>query len=91
MTVSVLDVMIADAPAKTIAVKRYKVTNVPRAFSLRIPRKALWHEMAVSLQVKINDKSGRLLWITDTRNPVVAKPGSAQIDLGEIVLVQAIG
>lgn len=89
-TVQLLDVSLADAPAKVVAKQVIELENrqIPVPFSLQIGRDKLKPRHSYSLAARIEDGSGRLLWITDSHHGVNTGQ-DGDIDLGDIRLTQA--
>ena len=88
--VQLQDVSLADAPAKVMAEQTQELQNrqVPIAFTLKVPAGELKPQNRYSVAARIEDGSGKLLWITDTHNAVdPAQTGT--LDLGEVRLVPA--
>ncbi len=84
------DVSLADAPSKILAEQTITMDgkSVPVPFSLDVPRSALTAAHRTNLRVRIEDGSGKLLFITDTHNSITATTGSNRIDMGNVVLVK---
>ncbi|TXL78763.1 META domain-containing protein [Vineibacter terrae] len=87
--VTLADVSLADAPAPVLARQTIALQGrqVPVPFSLTLDRAQLKPRMRYSVQGRIQDSRGNLLWITDTVNPV--DPVSPASDMGTLVLVRA--
>ena len=86
-TVSLEDMSRADAPAILIDQKRYSVNGVPFGFELRLPNRDMPQAARYTVRAKIRDANGKLLFTTDTVNPVMRRP--VDQELGEIVMVRA--
>lgn len=87
LIVSVVDAGRADASATVLARKSYAIKAIPARFALNVSGKALHAGGAgVSLRAEIQGPGGQLMWVTDTHIPVVARPGSKTVNVGEIVL-----
>lgn len=83
------DVSLMDAPSKTIAQQSFTADGrqVPFAFSLTVDQRQLDPRHSYAVSARITDASGRLMFITDTRNSV-AFDGRRAIDLGMLMLVK---
>jgi len=87
LIVSVVDAGRADASATVLARKSYAIKAIPARFALNVSGKALQAGGAgVSLRAEIHGPGGQLMWVTDTHIPVVARPGSKTVNVGDIVL-----
>lgn len=84
------DVSLADAPAKIISEQIQELHNqqVPIAFTLKVSAGELQPRNRYSVAARIEDDSGKLLWITDTHN-AVDPTQTGTLDLGDIRLVPA--
>lgn len=87
--VTLADVSLMDAPSKTIAQQSFTADGrqVPFAFSLTVDQRRLDPRHSYAVSARITDASGRLMFITDTRNSV-AFDGRRAIDLGMLTLVK---
>jgi putative lipoprotein len=87
--VTLADVSLMDAPSKTIAQQSFTADGrqVPFAFSLTIDQRQLDPRHSYAVSARITDASGRLMFITDTRNSVTFD-GRRAIDLGMLTLVK---
>ena len=80
LIVQLLDVSLADAPSTVIAEQRIAPVSVPASFTLSYdpaeidPR----HIYAVSARV---ERGGRLLFVTDTRHPVLTQGGGKTVEI----------
>ena len=83
------DVSLMDAPSRTIAQQSFTADGrqVPFAFSLTVDQRPLDPRHSYAVSARISDASGRLMFITDTRNSV-AFDGASEIDLGTLNLVK---
>lgn len=83
------DVSLADAPSRTIAQQSFTADGrqVPFAFSLTVDQRPLDPRHSYAVSARISDASGRLMFITDTRNSV-AFDGRRVIDMGLLTLVK---
>lgn len=83
------DVSLMDAPSRTIAQQRFTADGrqVPFAFSLTVDQRPLDPRHSYAVSARITDASGRLMFITDTRNSV-AFDGRSRIDMGTLTLVK---
>jgi putative lipoprotein len=83
------DVSLADAPSRTLASQRFTADGrqVPFAFSLTVDRRQLDPRRSYAVSARITDASGKLMFITDTRNSVAFGSGST-VDMGALSLVQ---
>ena len=82
------DVSLMDAPSRTIAQQSFTADGrqVPFAFSLTVDQRPLDPRHSYAVSARITDASGRLMFITDTRNSV-AFDGRSRIDMGTLNLV----
>ncbi len=87
--ITLADVSLADAPSTTIAQQAFTADGrqVPFAFSLTVDQRRLDPRHSYAVSARISDASGRLMFITDTRNSV-AFDGRRAIDLGMLVMVK---
>ena len=87
--ITLADVSLADAPARTIAQQAFTADGrqVPFAFSLTVDQRPLDPRHSYAVSARISDASGRLMFITDTRNSV-AFDGRRVIDMGMLTLVK---
>lgn len=87
--ITLADVSLADAPSTTIAQQAFTADGrqVPFAFSLTVDQRRLNPRHSYAVSARISDASGRLMFITDTRNSV-AFDGRRAIDLGMLTLVK---
>ena len=83
------DVSLMDAPSRTIAQQSFTADGrqVPFAFSLTVDQRPLDPRHSYAVSARITDASGRLMFITDTRNSVEFN-GRSRIDMGTLVLVK---
>ncbi len=83
------DVSLMDAPSRTIAQQSFTADGrqVPFAFSLTVDQRPLDPRHSYAVSARIADASGRLMFITDTRNSV-AFDGRSRIDMGTLTLVK---
>jgi putative lipoprotein len=80
LIVQLVDVSLADAPSTVVAEQRIAPVRVPAAFTLsydpaRIDQR---HSYAVSAKV---ERAGTLLFVTDTRHPVLTQGGGNAVDI----------
>ncbi len=82
------DVSLADAPARTLARQAFTADGkqVPLPFTLTVDRAQLDPRHSYALSARVTGDDGKLMFITDTRNSVAFKVGSA-IDMGTLNLV----
>ncbi len=87
--VTLADVSLMDAPSKTIAQQSFTADGrqVPFAFSLTVDQRQLDPRHSYAVSARITDASGKLMFITDTRNSVTFD-GRRAIDLGMLNLVK---
>ena len=80
--VTLADVSLMDAPSKTIAQQSFTADGrqVPFAFTLTVDQRQLDPRHSYAVSARITDASGRLMFITDTRNSVTFD-GRRAIDL----------
>lgn len=83
------DVSLADAPARNLARQAFAAggKQVPIAFTLTVDKSQLDPRHSYAVSARITDASGRLMFITDTRNSVTFD-GRRAIDLGTLMLVE---
>ena len=83
------DVSLADAPSRTLASQRFAAEGkqVPFAFALTIDRADLDPRHSYAVSARITDASGKLMFITDTRNSVTFT-SSSTVDMGVLNLVK---
>lgn len=83
------DVSLMDAPSRTIAEQSFTADGrqVPFAFSFTVDQNKLDPRHSYAVSARITDASGRLMFITDTRNSVEFD-GRSRIDLGTLNLVK---
>lgn len=83
------DVSLMDVPSRTIAQQSFTADGrqVPFAFSLTVDQRPLDPRHSYAVSARITDASGRLMFITDTRNSV-AFDGRSRIDMGTLTLVK---
>ena len=83
------DVSLLDASSRTIAQQSFTADGrqVPFAFSLTVDQNKLEPRNSYAVSARITDASGRLMFITDTRNSV-AFDGRSRIDMGTLTLVK---
>ena len=87
--ITLADVSLADAPARTLAQQAFTADGrqVPFAFSLTVDQRPLDPRHSYAVSARISDASGRLMFITDTRNSVTFD-GRRVIDMGMLTLVK---
>jgi putative lipoprotein len=87
--VTLADVSLMDAPSKTIAQQSFTADGrqVPFAFTLTVDQRQLDPRHSYAVSARITDASGRLMFITDTRNSVTFD-GRRAIDMGTLILVK---
>ncbi|MBJ7502110.1 MAG: YbaY family lipoprotein [Sphingopyxis sp.] len=87
--ITLADVSLMDAPSKTVAQQSFTADGrqVPFAFTLTVDQRQLDPRHSYAVSARITDASGRLMFITDTRNSV-AFDGRRAIDLGMLILVK---
>lgn len=83
------DVSLMDAPSKTIAQQSFTADGrqVPFPFTLTVDERRLDPRGSYAVSARITDASGKLMFITDTRNSVTFG-GQSRIDLGTLTLVR---
>lgn len=89
-TITLWDVSKQDVKATKINEVRYSLTgvNVPFYFTIEKPNR-LGQSVQLGLRAEIRDANGKLMYTTDTANPVMTRP--VDQDLGEIVMVRVGG
>ncbi|BBB13307.1 YbaY family lipoprotein [Sphingopyxis sp. FD7] len=87
--ITLADVSLADAPSRTIAQQAFTADGrqVPFAFSLTIDQRQLDPRHSYAVSARITDASGKLMFITDTRNSV-AFDGRRAIDMDMLTLIK---
>ncbi|ABF54786.1 YbaY family lipoprotein [Sphingopyxis alaskensis] len=87
--IALADVSLADAPSTTVARQSFTADGrqVPFAFSLTVDQRQLDPRHSYAVSARISDASGRLMFITDTRNNVPFD-GRRVIDMGMLMLVK---
>lgn len=87
--ITLSDVSLMDAPSKTIAQQSFTADGrqVPFAFTLTVDQRRLDPRHSYAVSARITDASGKLMFITDTRNSV-AFDGRRAIDMGMLNLVK---
>jgi putative lipoprotein len=87
--VTLADVSLMDAPASVIARQSFTADGrqVPFAFSLTVDQRRFDPRHSYAVAARITDASGKLMFITDTRNSVTFD-GAPRIDLGTLVMVK---
>lgn len=87
--ITLADVSLADAPSRTIAQQAFTADGrqVPFAFSLTVDQRQLDPRHSYAVSARISDASGKLMFITDTRNSVVFD-GRRAIDMGMLTLIK---
>lgn len=80
LIVQLVDVSLADAPSTVIAEQRIAPVRVPAAFTLTYDPAQIdqRHSYAVSAKV---ERAGTLLFVTDTRHPVLTQGGGSAVDI----------
>jgi putative lipoprotein len=75
VTVRILDVSIADAPARVIGEQLIRPAGKQVPFPYKVPFDAgdIEENYSYSLSVRIEDSLGKLLFISDTHNPVITR------------------
>ena len=83
------DVSLMDAPSKTIAQQSFTADGrqVPFAFSLTVDERRLDPRGSDAVSARMTDASGKLMFITDTRNSVTFDSRPV-IDLGTLMLIK---
>ena len=83
------DVSLADAPANNMATQSFasEGRQVPFAFSLTVDRADIDPRHSYAVSARITDASGKLMFVTDTRNSVAFDSRSA-VDMGMLTLVR---
>lgn len=87
--VTLADVSLMDAPSKMIAQQAFTADGrqVPFSFSLTVDQRPLDPRHSYAVSARISDASGKLMFITDTRNSVTFD-GRRVIDMGMLTLVK---
>ncbi|HWV61414.1 MAG TPA: YbaY family lipoprotein [Sphingopyxis sp.] len=87
--ITLADVSLADAPSTTIAQQSFTADGrqVPFAFTLTVDQRQLDPRHSYAVSARITDASGRLMFITDTRNSV-AFDGRRTINMGMLTLIK---
>ena len=87
--ITLADVSLADAPSRTIVQQAFTADGrqVPFAFSLTIDQRQLDPRHSYAVSARITDASGKLMFITDTRNSV-AFDGRRAIDMDMLTLIK---
>lgn len=87
--VTLADVSLADAPARTLAGQTFAADGkqVPLPFTLTVDRAQLDPRHSYAVSARITGGDGKLMFITDTRNSV-AFDGRSRIDMGTLTLVK---
>ena len=87
--VTLADVSLMDAPSQTMARQSFTADGrqVPFAYSLTVDQRQLDPRHSYAVSARITDASGRLMFITDTRNSVTFD-GRRAIDLRTLMLVK---
>ncbi len=82
VTVRLVDVSLADAPSVLIAeqVIRTKGRQVPFEFALAYDASRILPSHTYAVQVRVED-GGRLLFISDTMNPVITRDAPTRVDI----------
>lgn len=80
LIVQLVDVSLADAPSTVIAEQRIAPVRVPADFTLTYDPAQIdqRHSYAVSAKV---ERAGTLLFVTDTRHPVLTQGGGRAVDI----------
>lgn len=87
--ITLADVSLADAPSKTIAQQSFTADGrqVPFAFTMTVDQRPLDPRHSYAVSARITDASGKLMFITDTRNSVTFD-GRRTIDMGMLTLAK---
>lgn len=87
--IQLADVSLMDAPSKTIAQQSFTADGrqVPFPFTLTVDQRRLDPRGSYAVSARITDASGKLMFITDTRNSVTFR-GQSRIDMGTLPLVK---
>lgn len=87
--ITLADVSLMDAPSRTIAQQSFTADGrqVPFPFTLTVDQRRLDPRGSYAVSARITDASGKLMFITDTRNSVVFG-GQPRIDMGTLVLIK---
>jgi putative lipoprotein len=81
LDIQLVDISIADAPAKVIAHKQINMaTQVPIPFVLDYPKREIKEGMTYSVSARITD-AGKLLFISDRVTPVLTRGQGSQAHL----------
>lgn len=83
ITVQIRDVSLQDAPSVAIASTEFRSEGrqVPIPFSLKYDPAKIEPRRTYSVFARIDDSSGRPLWITDTHNPLPPPGQSIALNL----------
>ena len=87
--ITLSDVSLMDAPSRTLAQQSFTANGrqVPLPFTLTVDQRPLDPRGSYAVAARITDASGKLMFITDTRNSVTFD-GRPAIDLGMLNLVK---
>lgn len=87
--ITLADVSLMDAPSKTLARQSFTADGrqVPFAFTMTVDQRPLDPRHSYAVSARITDATGKLMFITDTRNSV-AFDGRRTIDMGMLTLVK---
>ncbi|MBB6426528.1 YbaY family lipoprotein [Sphingopyxis sp. JAI128] len=87
--ITLADVSLMDAPSKTIARQSFTADGrqVPFAFTMTVDQRSLDPRHSYAVSARITDATGRLMFITDSRNSV-AFDDRRTIDMGMLTLVK---
>lgn len=90
ITVRLLNISLADAPAEVLAEQRIETegAQVPIPFTLQVPRAKLDTRPQYSVSARIEDGQNNLLWITGSNHPI--DPNLSTINMGPILLTQVV-
>lgn len=88
LDVQLLDVSRMDVAATVLSARRYAMTGVPQAFELAYDDKLIDPAMSYSVSARIV-VGERLLFTTDTHNPVLTRDAGDSVDLMLIRVAQA--
>lgn len=82
VTVTLLNVSVADAPSRTLAEQTIPAAGrqVPIPFALEVEPGVLEERRRYTVRAQIHDGAGRLLWTTDTAHPV-STDGATDLEL----------
>lgn len=88
-TVEIRDISRADAPAPVLAKATITPTGnqVPLSWIMTFDPAKIEPQASYSVSARINDKAGKLMWVSDTVEPVLTR--GAPADLIDIDLVRA--